>query len=122
MGIPIRVVTRLKQLILLMHKLYIEPQCPVGSYEEDLSTGENVCVPCPDNSLSTTEGSKECTCFEGYFRAVLEEPNYPCTREILKVISQCLYYAKIHPITYYAKICCSILFSCSVSLFCLLNV
>ena len=62
--------------------LYIEPQCPVGSYEEDLSTGENVCVPCPTNSFSTMEGSRECSCFEGHFRTALEEPNHPCTCEI----------------------------------------
>ena len=67
---------------LLIFTQYLEPQCPVGSYEEDLSTGESACVPCPTNSFSTMEGSRECTCFEGYFRTVLEEPNYPCTCEI----------------------------------------
>ena len=51
--------------------IYIEPQCPVGSYEEDLSTGESACVPCPTNSFSTMEGSREYSCFEGYFRTVL---------------------------------------------------
>ena len=56
-------------------------QCAVGSYEEDVSTGERACVPCPTNSVSTMEGSRECNCFEGYFRTVLEEPNYPCTCE-----------------------------------------
>ena len=76
----VQVVTNLILALIINHSLlissqYLEPQCPVGSYVEDLSTHVSACVPCPTNSFSTMEGSRECTCFEGYFRTELEEPN-----------------------------------------------
>ncbi len=57
----------------------LERICPVGTYHEELSTGESVCVPCPRNTFSIVENSVECTCFRGYYRTKLEGPNFPCS-------------------------------------------
>ncbi|XP_064387037.1 semaphorin-4B-like isoform X2 [Halichondria panicea] len=54
-------------------------RCLVGTYQEELSTGESACVPCPGNSVSIVEDSVECTCFRGYYRTALEGPNIPCS-------------------------------------------
>ena len=53
------------------------------TYQEELSTGESVCVPCPGNSFSIVEDSSECICFSGYYRTALEGPNFPCSSKIL---------------------------------------
>ena len=58
-------------------------RCPGGTYQEELSTGESACVPCPGNSASIVENSVECTCFRGYYRTALEGPNIPCSSKIL---------------------------------------
>ena len=57
----------------------LEHICPVGTYHEELSTGESVCVSCPRNTFSIVENSVECTCFRGYYRTKLEGPNFPCS-------------------------------------------
>ena len=87
-------------------------QCPVGLYEEDLSTGENTCVPCPTNSFSTMEGSRECTCFNGHFRTELEEPNSPCTCETYSCYSKGLILVCIpNRMSKEVYILCSLLYS-----------
>ena len=57
------------------------PQCPLGTYVEQLSSGVLSCVTCPANSNSVETNSPECTCFNGYHRTNLEGPNTPCTCE-----------------------------------------
>ncbi len=57
-------------------------RCLVGTYQEELSTGESACVSCPGNSVSIVEDSVECTCFSGYYRTALEGPNVPCSSKI----------------------------------------
>ncbi len=57
------------------------PQCPLGTYVEQLSSGVPSCVTCPANSNSVETNSPECTCFNGYHRTNLEGPNIPCTCE-----------------------------------------
>ena len=57
------------------------PQCPLGTYVEQLSSGVLSCVTCPANSNSVETNSPECTCFNGYHRTNLEGPNIPCTCE-----------------------------------------
>ena len=42
---------------------------------------EGTCLPCPANSNSTQPRLSECTCFEGYYRAVGEPPEMECTRK-----------------------------------------
>ena len=50
--------------------------CGAGTYETD-----GTCLPCPANSNSTQPRLSECTCFEGYYRAVGEPPEMACTRK-----------------------------------------
>ena len=50
--------------------------CDAGTYETD-----GTCLPCPANSNSTQPRLSECTCFEGYYRAVGEPPEMECTRK-----------------------------------------
>ncbi len=60
----------------------VVPRCPVGTYIEDLSTGESACVPCPGNSFISGKNLniRECTCqFRGYYRTKLEGPNFSCS-------------------------------------------
>ena len=62
--------------------LYSAPntsECPASNYLETLSTGEDVCVSCPDKTISTIPNSRVCTCFHGYYRTHLETPSTPCT-------------------------------------------
>ncbi|XP_064402820.1 sushi, von Willebrand factor type A, EGF and pentraxin domain-containing protein 1-like isoform X2 [Halichondria panicea] len=54
-------------------------RCPAGTYQEELSTGESACVPCPGNSFSIVEDSVECICFSGYYKTELEGPNVQCS-------------------------------------------
>ena len=61
--------------------------CGAGTYETD-----GTCLPCPANSNSTQPRLSECTCFEGYYRAVGEPPEMECTRKSHEVFAvvQCV--------------------------------
>ncbi len=57
-------------------------ECPVGSYITRVSNSdEEVCVPCPRNSVSVRADSIQCDCVEGYYRTQLEGPSSDCTSE-----------------------------------------
>ena len=38
---------------------------------------------CPANSVSEEEGLAQCTCVEGYYRALQGEEDSPCNRKLL---------------------------------------
>ena len=63
---------------------FLAVRCPAGTYQEELSTGESACVPCPGNSFSIVEDSVECICFSGYYKTELEGPNVQCSCKILR--------------------------------------
>ena len=50
----------------------------MGTYSE----ANTPCVPCPANSEATQNGTAECRCDLGYYRAPEEGPSVACTREI----------------------------------------
>ena len=50
--------------------------CPAGTY---LSPSNGSCLTCPANSVSEEEGLTQCTCVEGYQRALQGEEDLPCT-------------------------------------------
>uniref|UniRef100_A0A7N8YQT0 Ephrin type-A receptor 10 n=1 Tax=Mastacembelus armatus TaxID=205130 RepID=A0A7N8YQT0_9TELE len=52
--------------------------CPPGSYK--MSSRQQECFPCPDNSVAEEEGSVVCVCKEDHFRTPLDSPSAPCTR------------------------------------------
>ncbi|XP_056154410.1 ephrin type-A receptor 7 isoform X3 [Lampris incognitus] len=52
--------------------------CPSGSYK--MSSRQQECFPCPDNSVAEDEGSMVCLCKEDHFRTPLDNPSAPCTR------------------------------------------
>ncbi len=57
-------------------------ECPVGSYITQVSNSdEEVCVPCPTNSVSVRANSTQCDCLQGYYRNQLERPDHDCTGE-----------------------------------------
>ena len=53
--------------------------CPVGTY---LSPSNSSCSTCPANSVSEEEGLTQCTCVEGYQRALQGEEDLPCTGKV----------------------------------------
>ena len=57
--------------------------CPAGTY---LSPSNNSCSTCPANSVSEEEGLAQCTCVEGYQRALQGEEDLPCTRKHLATV------------------------------------
>ena len=63
-------------------KFILTAQCPVDTYPKMLTTGENACVPCPANSISTVPNSQSCTCLSGYYRTSEEGPSYACTGKV----------------------------------------
>ncbi|XP_038232824.1 ephrin type-A receptor 2 isoform X1 [Dermochelys coriacea] len=52
--------------------------CPAGFFKPDISG--DACSMCPLHTLSSPEGSTECPCEEGYFRAADDPVSFPCTR------------------------------------------
>uniref|UniRef100_A0A1A8JSP8 Ephrin type-A receptor 10 n=3 Tax=Nothobranchius kuhntae TaxID=321403 RepID=A0A1A8JSP8_NOTKU len=52
--------------------------CPPGSYK--MSSRQQECFSCPDNSVAEEEGSVVCVCEEDHFRTPLDNPSAPCTR------------------------------------------
>uniref|UniRef100_A0A1A7YZC9 receptor protein-tyrosine kinase n=1 Tax=Iconisemion striatum TaxID=60296 RepID=A0A1A7YZC9_9TELE len=52
--------------------------CPPGSYK--MSSRQQECFSCPDNSVAEEEGSMVCVCEEDHFRTPLDNPSAPCTR------------------------------------------
>uniref|UniRef100_A0A1A8RJA7 Ephrin type-A receptor 10 n=2 Tax=Nothobranchius rachovii TaxID=451742 RepID=A0A1A8RJA7_9TELE len=52
--------------------------CPPGSYK--MSSRQQECFSCPDNSIAEEEGSVVCVCEEDNFRTPLDNPSAPCTR------------------------------------------
>uniref|UniRef100_H3A9X5 receptor protein-tyrosine kinase n=1 Tax=Latimeria chalumnae TaxID=7897 RepID=H3A9X5_LATCH len=51
--------------------------CPVGTFK--LHTGDSSCLSCPAQTRTTREGSTVCECQSGYYRAVSDPPDSPCT-------------------------------------------
>ncbi|XP_055013130.1 ephrin type-A receptor 7-like [Boleophthalmus pectinirostris] len=52
--------------------------CPPGSYK--MSSRQQECFPCPENSVAEEDGSIVCVCKEDHFRTPLDTPSAPCTR------------------------------------------
>uniref|UniRef100_A0A1A8F798 receptor protein-tyrosine kinase n=1 Tax=Nothobranchius korthausae TaxID=1143690 RepID=A0A1A8F798_9TELE len=52
--------------------------CPPGSYK--MSSRQQECFSCPDNSVAEEEGSVVCVCEADHFRTPLDNPSAPCTR------------------------------------------
>ena len=52
--------------------------CPFGTYSSPASRD---CSSCPNNSVSTMAGLRQCTCIEGYYRALTGEEDLPCSRK-----------------------------------------
>ncbi|KAM4651638.1 ephrin type-A receptor 2 [Discoglossus pictus] len=52
--------------------------CQPGFFKSDIS--DSPCLPCPDNTEPSTEGSTICPCQQDYFRAITDAPSSPCTR------------------------------------------
>ena len=50
--------------------------CPAGTYS---SPANRNCSACPDNSVSTMAGLRQCTCNPGYYRAETGEEDLPCS-------------------------------------------
>lgn len=50
--------------------------CPTGRY---LSPSTKSCSACPNNSVSNSPGLTQCTCTDGYYRAMTGEEDLPCT-------------------------------------------
>ncbi|XP_067282738.1 ephrin type-A receptor 7 isoform X1 [Pseudorasbora parva] len=52
--------------------------CPPGTYK--MSSRQQECFPCPENSKAEEEGSVVCVCEDDHFRTPLDAPSAPCTR------------------------------------------
>ncbi|XP_064408160.1 ephrin type-A receptor 7 [Latimeria chalumnae] len=52
--------------------------CPLGFYRSTIRQPH--CFPCPERSFTMDQASRQCTCVENYYRAVLDSPSAPCTR------------------------------------------
>uniref|UniRef100_A0A8C6T365 receptor protein-tyrosine kinase n=1 Tax=Neogobius melanostomus TaxID=47308 RepID=A0A8C6T365_9GOBI len=52
--------------------------CPAGSYK--MSSRQQECFLCPENSVAEEDGSIVCVCKEDHFRTPLDTPSAPCTR------------------------------------------
>uniref|UniRef100_A0AAV2K5M2 Fibronectin type-III domain-containing protein n=1 Tax=Knipowitschia caucasica TaxID=637954 RepID=A0AAV2K5M2_KNICA len=52
--------------------------CPPGSYK--MSSRQQECFSCPENSVAEEEGSIMCVCKEDHFRTPLDLPSAACTR------------------------------------------
>ncbi|XP_062889577.1 ephrin type-B receptor 2 [Mobula hypostoma] len=51
--------------------------CPLGSFKP--LQGDNLCLNCPINSRTTSEGATNCICRNGYYRSDSDPHNMPCT-------------------------------------------
>ncbi|XP_072101510.1 ephrin type-B receptor 2 isoform X2 [Mobula birostris] len=51
--------------------------CPLGSFKP--LQGDNLCLNCPINSRTTSEGATNCICRNGYYRSDSDPHDMPCT-------------------------------------------
>ncbi|KAK7899255.1 hypothetical protein WMY93_020108 [Mugilogobius chulae] len=61
--------------------------CPPGSYK--MSSRQQECFPCPENSVAEEDGSIVCVCKEDHFRTPLDTPSAPCTMFGLRAVRSC---------------------------------
>ncbi|XP_053546229.1 ephrin type-A receptor 2 isoform X2 [Bombina bombina] len=52
--------------------------CQPGFFKSDIS--DNACLPCPDHTEPSEEGSISCPCQDGYYRATSDPVSSPCTQ------------------------------------------
>ncbi len=65
------------------YSLILFSDCPPGQYGAVAFDGSTVCVQCPANSMSVSEGSNECGCLQGYYRNDLEDAHFPCSSKVI---------------------------------------
>ena len=57
---------------------FLAAACHTGQY---VLPSNGSCQPCPANTQVDRKGVPICQCLDGYFRAVGESADYPCTRK-----------------------------------------
>ena len=65
-------------IMMMLLNLPVPDTCPAGTYRVTTAGGDDACMVCPANSVTTAD-SLVCECIQGYYRHQLEDASVSCT-------------------------------------------